>query len=184
MLRNQVLIGVLLEALAIAPLRLLSAQNDHQRVNGRGFSIPIPPGFAPVNDNDFAREIWKGGGVLVAQEHPPNFENPEVASVFVTITPGSSLADPDSCAAFARSQTRLATLLTSGLVPLAGRQVCRYTAMRNTNVPGVISNQIVVVLGAGTNRLTFICTYDPRDTAAIQSCEYALSELHVSQDPQ
>jgi hypothetical protein len=176
--KHHVLIGLLFAGLAVTPLHSVTAQNAApHRVTGHGFSIPIPPGFAPVDsaNDDFARWIWRGGGVMIAQEHAPLLPNPELASIIVATSPGGDLADPDSCAAFASGQTRHATLLGSGLVGVGGRQACRFTSTRRTDVPGVTASQVLVVASTGDGRLTFVCTYDPRDAEALKACEFALN---------
>lgn len=143
------------------------------RFEGADYSIPVPDGYAKVDDPSLA-QLSQMGGVALASRHRPEVENAFLGSIVLTpiaSTAGIDLTDADQCRqvgeATAKSVTGQLDSTEIITTPASGR-TCQYV-VSDANNPNRKGRAVVQFRdGKGWN---ILCNSDARDVAAGPACD-------------
>ncbi len=155
------------------------ARSTPRSIAGRGFTIPIPTGFTPLNDS-VAHRVWDAGGVVLAQ---PRREAVFRANVVVTplVSPPNppDVSDTLGCTKMGvqAALSHHAILETAQIVALPLGRTCQ-SAIRKHG-PRYEVRQIATALDSRGGSMV-VCSFDVTDATGPQWCNEIVQGLRFT----
>lgn len=173
------IIHVVFVGTLVVPGMVWTATVDQGRAEGRSYSVPIPNGFAILEDtkNPHVSQLRSTGGLVLVQSERPPLENAYRANMVVVPVqmPGTiDLQSKKKCVmvAYKSAGSVGGTVQSAGIAQLSSGMYCQYT-VRYPNNPNRGATGTIFWTPEETWLLT--CNYDTRDAAAISACTQVLN---------
>lgn len=166
--------------------RLLARETSSGRVQGQGFSVPLPAGYLwldKVGDSVVGRrvaDVKAKGGILLMEDAAAG--GAELGNVFVWWSPkilatfAGALADDAACAEVAEKNNNppKMTITSAGLKTIGSRPTCRWVSRRGQQ------RSIAAVLSVGGVRLLVVCNHDHGSRLGADACDAVLTGIQAT----
>jgi hypothetical protein len=140
------------------------------RVQGKGYSVPLPEGFSELRHPSVAA-VWDAGGVVLRARKRIDAEQAFIGSVVITAvsTPVGDPAKDEAACAEIGSQVAAGTgakLVKADVTDTNGTRTCRY-ALQDVKNPNRVA---VGIVKTGPAWWVLTCNLDARDSDSASAC--------------
>jgi hypothetical protein len=150
--------------------------------HGRGFTVPIPPGFKELQKSLGGNmdAVLEAGGVVLAENKRQEMEDAFLASLVVAPTPQLDFDPGDEaiCTEVARVSSEMvgAEVLAVHVVTLKTGKTCQWESKSANSVVRGVKGTII----PGSPPWMIICNYDLRDRPAQAGCDQFVTGFEFS----